>query len=99
MQWKRMGVITLSVVLVAVPAYSIPVVDPAALAQRITMMVNQVSIITNQLTQIQQFSDKLTEMRDQVQHLKEKGLGNLPRPHRALYQFDFGQERTGWKPA
>ena len=24
MQWKRMGVITLSVVLVAVPAYSIP---------------------------------------------------------------------------
>ena len=75
MQWKRMGVIVLSVVLVAVPAYSIPVVDPAALAQRITMMVNQVSIITNQLTQIQQFSDKLTEMRDQVQHLKEKGLG------------------------
>ena len=75
MQWKRVGVITLSVVLVAVPAYSIPVVDPAALAQRITMMVNQVSIITNQLTQIQQFSDKLTEMRDQVQHLKEKGMG------------------------
>ena len=75
MQWKRMGVITLSVVLVAVPAYSIPVVDPAALAQRITMMVNQVSIITNQLTQIRQFSDKLTEMRDQVQHLKDKGLG------------------------
>ena len=75
MQWKRVGVITLSVVLVAVPAYSIPVVDPAALAQRITMMVNQVSIITNQLTQIQQFSDKLTEMRDQVQHLKDKGMG------------------------
>ena len=31
MQWKRMGVIALSVALVAVPAYSIPVVDPAAL--------------------------------------------------------------------
>ena len=75
MQWKRVGVITLSVVLVAVPAYSIPVVDPAALAQRITMMVNQVSIITNQLTQIQQFSDQLTEMTEQVQHLKEKGMG------------------------
>ena len=75
MQWKRLAAITLSAVLVTVPAYSIPVVDPAALAQRITMMVNQVSIITNQLTQIRQFSDQLTEMTDQVNHLKEKGLG------------------------
>lgn len=75
MQWKRMGVIALSVVLVAAPASAIPVTDPAAIAQRITMMTNQVSIITNQLTQIQQFSDKLTEMRDQVQHLKDKALG------------------------
>jgi len=75
MQWKRMGVIALSVVLVAAPASAIPVTDPAAIAQRITMMANQVSIITNQLTQIQQFSDKLTEMRDQVQHLKDKALG------------------------
>ena len=75
MQWKRLAAITLSVVLVAVPAYSIPVVDPAALVQRITMMVNQVSIITNQLTQIRQFSDQLTEMTEQVTHLKEKGLG------------------------
>ena len=75
MQWKRMGVIALSVVLVAAPASAIPVTDPAALVQRITMMTNQISIITNQLTQIQQFSDKLTEMRDQVQHLKEKGMG------------------------
>ena len=75
MQWKRMGVIALSVVLVAAPASAIPVTDPAAIAQRITMMANQVSIITNQLTQIQQFSDKLTEMRDQVSHLKEKALG------------------------
>ena len=76
MQWKRMGVITLGVVLVAPPASAIPVTDPAAIAQRITMMANQVSIITNQLTQIQQFSDKLTEMRDQVQHLKDKALGS-----------------------
>ncbi len=75
MQWKRMGVIALSVVLVAAPASAIPVTDPAAIAQRITMMANQVSIITNQLTQIQQFSAKLTEMRDQVSHLKEKALG------------------------
>ena len=75
MQWKRMGVIALSVILVVAPASAIPVTDPAAIAQRITMMANQVSIITNQLTQIQQFSDKLTEMRDQVQHLKEKALG------------------------
>ena len=75
MQWKRVGVIALSVVLVAAPASAIPVTDPAAIAQRITMMANQVSIITNQLTQIQQFSDKLTEMRDQVSHLKEKALG------------------------
>jgi hypothetical protein len=70
-----MGVIALSVVLVAAPASAIPVTDPAAIAQRITMMANQVSIITNQLTQIQQFSSKLTEMRDQVQHLKDKALG------------------------
>ena len=75
MQWKRMGVIALGVVLVAAPAAAIPVTDPAALAQRVTMMANQVSIITNQLTQIQQFSDKLTAMRDQVQHLKDKALG------------------------
>ena len=75
MQWKRIGVIALSVVLVVAPASAIPVTDPAAIAQRITMMANQVSIITNQLTQIQQFSDKLTEMRDQVQHLKDKALG------------------------
>ena len=75
MQWKRIGVIALSVILVAAPASAIPVTDPAAIAQRITMMANQVSIITNQLTQIQQFSDKLTEMRDQVSHLKEKALG------------------------
>ena len=75
MQSKRIGVIALSVVLVAAPASAIPVTDPAAIAQRITMMANQVSIITNQLTQIQQFSDKLTEMRDQVQHLKDKALG------------------------
>ena len=76
MQWKRIGVIALSVVLVAAPASAIPVTDPAAIAQRITMMANQVSIITNQLTQIDQFSDKLTEMRDQVQHLKDKALGS-----------------------
>ena len=75
MQWKRMGVIALSVVLVAAPASAIPVTDPAAIVQRITMMTNQISIITNQLTQIQQFSQKLTEMRDQVQHLKNKGMG------------------------
>ena len=75
MQWKRMGVIALSVVLVAAPAAAIPVTDPAAIVQRITMMTNQISIITNQLTQIQQFSAKLTEMRDQVQHLKDKGMG------------------------
>ena len=75
MQWKRIAVITLSLILVAGPASAIPVTDPAALVQRITMMANQVSIITNQLTQIQQFSDKLTEMRDQVQHMKEKALG------------------------
>ena len=75
MQWKRIGVIVLSVVLVAAPAAAIPVTDPAAIVQRITMMTNQISIITNQLTQIQQFSDKLTEMRDQVQHLKNKGMG------------------------
>ncbi len=75
MQWKRMGVIALSVVLVASPASAIPVTDVGALIQRITMMTNQVSIITNQLTQIRQFSDKLTEMRDQVQHLKDKGMG------------------------
>ncbi len=76
MQWKRMGVIALSVILVAGPASAIPVTDPAAIAQRITMMANQVSIITNQLTQIQQFSDKLSEMRNQVQHLKDKALGS-----------------------
>ena len=75
MQWKRMGVIALSVVLVASPASAIPVTDVGALIQRITMMTNQISIITNQLTQIRQFSDKLTEMRDQVQHLKDKGMG------------------------
>jgi len=76
MQWKRTGVIALSVVLVAAPAVAIPVTDPAAVAQRITMMANQATIITNQLTQIQQFTDKLTEMRDQVQHLKDKALGS-----------------------
>ena len=77
MQWKRIGVIALSVVLVVAPAATaaIPTTDVAALVQRITMMTNQVSIITNQLTQIQQFTDKLTEMRDQVQHLKDKGMG------------------------
>ena len=75
MEWKRIGVIALSVVLVAAPASAIPVTDPAAIAQRITMMTNQVSIITNQLTQIRQFTDKLSEMRDQVTHLKEKAMG------------------------
>lgn len=76
MQWKRMGVIALSVVLVAAPAAAIPVTDPAALAQRITMMANQTTVITNQLTQIQQFSDKLTQMTDQLDHLKQKALGS-----------------------
>ena len=77
MQWIRIGVIALSVVLVLVPvpAYAPFSVDPIAKIQRITMMINQASIITNQLTQIQQFTDKLTEMRDQVAHLKEKALG------------------------
>ena len=79
MQWKRNGVIALSVVLVLalvpVPAYAPFAVDPIAKLQRITMMINQASIITNQLTQIQQFTDKLSEMRDQVAHLKEKALG------------------------
>ena len=76
MQWKRIGVIALSVILVAAPAAAIPVTDPAAMAQRVTMLANQSSIIANQLTQIQQFTDKLTEMRDQVQHLKDKALGS-----------------------
>ncbi|MDE2755679.1 MAG: hypothetical protein OXI92_03915 [Acidobacteriota bacterium] len=75
MQWKRIGVIALSVVLVAAPASAIPVVDPVAKLQRIIMMTNQLTVITNQLTQIQQFTDKLSEMRDQVQHLKDKALG------------------------
>ena len=75
MQWKRVGVIALGVVLVAAPASAIPVTDPAAIVQRITMMTNQISIITNQLTQIRQFTDKLNEMRDQVTHLKEKAMG------------------------
>jgi len=79
MQWKRIGVIALSVALVLalvpVPAYAPFSVDPIAKIQRITMMLNQASIITNQLTQIQQFTDKLSEMRDQVAHLKEKALG------------------------
>lgn len=76
MQWKRIGVIALSVVLVAGPASAIPVTDPAAIAQRITMMTNQVTIITNQLTQIQQFTDKLNTMTEQIDHLKEKALGS-----------------------
>ena len=79
MQWKRIGVIALSVVLVLalvpVPAYAPFSVDPIAKLQRIVMMTNQVTVITNQLTQIRQFTDKLTEMRDQVAHLKEKALG------------------------
>ena len=75
MQWKRIGLIALSVVLVAAPASAIPTFDYSAFVQRITLLTNQVSIITNQLTQIQQFSDKLTEMRDQVRHLKEDALG------------------------
>lgn len=76
MQWKRIRVIALSVVLVAAPASAIPVTDPAAIAQRITMMTNQVTIITNQLTQIQQFTDKLDKMTEQVDHLREKALGS-----------------------
>ena len=98
MQWKRMGVIALSVVLVAAPASAIPVTDPAALAQRVTMMANQVSIITNQLTQIQQFSDKLTEMRDQVQHLKDKALGayhSLTSPFSSLISAKTALVGTG----
>ena len=98
MQWKRIAVITLSVVLVAAPASAIPVVDPAALAQRITMMVNQVTIITNQLTQIRQFTDKLTEMRDQVQHLKDKALGayhSLTSPFTSLISAKTEMVGTG----
>ncbi len=76
MQWKRIGVIALAVVLVPVPAFAPVSVDPVAKAQRIIMLANQSSIIANQLTQIQQFTDKLTEMRDQVQHLKDKALGS-----------------------
>ena len=98
MQWKRMGVIALSVILVVAPASAIPVTDPAAIAQRITMMANQVSIITNQLTQIQQFSDKLTEMRDQVQHLKDKALGayhSLTSPFASLISAKTEMVGTG----
>ncbi len=76
MQWKRIGVIALAVVLVPVPAFAPVSVDPVAKAQRIIMLANQSSIIANQLTQIQQFTDKLSEMRDQVQHLKDKALGS-----------------------
>ena len=76
MQWKRIGVIALAVVLVPVPVYAPVSVDPVAKAQRIIMLANQSSIIANQLTQIQQFTDKLSEMRDQVQHLKDKALGS-----------------------
>jgi len=79
MQWKRNGVVALSVVLVLalipVPAYAPFSVDPIAKLQRIIMMTNQVTVITNQLTQIQQFTQKLSEMREQVAHLKEKALG------------------------
>ena len=75
MQWKRIGVIVLSVVLVPVPAFAPVSVDPVAKAQRIIMLANQSSIIANQLTQIEQFTDKLGEMRDQVQHLKDKAQG------------------------
>ena len=74
MQWKRIGVIALAVALVPVPAFAPVSVDPVAKAQRIIMLANQSSIIANQLTQIQQFTDKLTEMRDQVQHLKDLSL-------------------------
>lgn len=90
MKWKRIAVITLSVVLVATPAFAAFNVDLVAKAQRILMMANQAesianqalivtsqaSIITNQLTQIEQFTNKLAEMREQVAHLKEKALGN-----------------------
>lgn len=76
MQWKRIGVIALAVVLVPVPAFAPVIVDPVAKAQRIILLANQSSIIANQLTQIQQFTDKLSEMRDQLQHLKDKALGS-----------------------
>ena len=53
------------------------------------------SIITNQLTQIQQFTDKLTEMRDQVQPPEGEGAGKLSRPHFPLYRSDIGKDRAG----
>ncbi|MDE2755818.1 MAG: hypothetical protein OXU26_00025 [Acidobacteriota bacterium] len=76
MQWKRIGAIALALVLFPVPAFAPVSVDPVAKAQRIIMLANQSSIIANQLTQIQQFTDKLSEIRGQVQHLKDKALGS-----------------------
>ena len=96
MQWKRLAAITLSAVLVAVPAYSIPVVDPAALAQRITMMVNQVSIITNQLTQDPAILRPAHGNDGPGEPPEGKGPGSLPRPHFALHQPDLHKDRADW---
>ena len=86
MQWKRIAVIVLGVILVAGPAAAIPVTDPAALAQRVTMMANQVSIIANQLTQIQQFYRQAHRNEGPGAAPEGQGPGRLPFPHFALHQ-------------
>ena len=65
--------ITLIVALTTTPAHAIF----AGVIQRATIIVNQLTQIRHQLTSIRKYTDQLTELRNQFEHMKEATLGQI----------------------
>ena len=55
------------------PAYSIV----AGVIQRATIIANQLTQIRHQLTSIRKYTDQITELRNQYEHMKEATLGQI----------------------
>ena len=51
--------------------------DVAALAQRVTIIVNQGIQIAHSVTQISKITEQMTEIKNQYQHLKNEALGQV----------------------
>ncbi|MYC82116.1 MAG: hypothetical protein F4X19_08500 [Acidobacteria bacterium] len=76
MQWKKTVIVTLTLVLLAAPAYGFV----AAYIQRVIMIAQQVTQIGKATEQIRQFKDKLDRMSEQiamVKDLKDSTIGEL----------------------
>ena len=74
---KKTLILLLALVLIVTvsttPAYSIV----AGVIQRATIIANQLTQIRHQLTSIRKYTDQLTELRNQYEHMKEATLGQI----------------------